>query len=296
MLRNIRENEIGRDRGYLVQACLPELALDIVFAGETESAVSLEAYIRRLPGRLGRQVLRHVGLCAARLVRVVQLASFETHEACRLDLDVRLGDGELNTLITPDRPIEHNPLVGVFGRALDEPVTIADTFRGYERPLGIQAIEYVLEALAFLADEVLCGNLQVVEEQLVGLMIDHVGNRPQCQAFADGAVQVNEKHRHAVRFPLYLRKRRGTRQQHQQVGMPHSRNPYYLALDDVPVAFAYRSGLEFRGIGARRGFRHGHRLHAQFATGDAGQVLASLSFGAVPHEYVHHVHLPMTRT
>jgi hypothetical protein len=46
---------------------LAELALDVVFAGEAEAAVELQAGVGGLPARLGGQVLGHVGLRAAGL-------------------------------------------------------------------------------------------------------------------------------------------------------------------------------------------------------------------------------------
>jgi hypothetical protein len=59
--------------------------------------------------------------------------------------------------------------------AVDEPVAVADAFGGDQRALGVQAVQDVLEALPFLADQVLGRDLQVLEEQLVGLVVHHVG-------------------------------------------------------------------------------------------------------------------------
>jgi hypothetical protein len=49
VLRDIRQDQVGRDRRDLVQPGLAELALDIVFAGEAETAVELQAGIGRFP-------------------------------------------------------------------------------------------------------------------------------------------------------------------------------------------------------------------------------------------------------
>src|SRR5215510_13033981 len=58
-------DQVGGNRRHLVEARLAELALDVVFLGEAEATVRLQADVGRLPARLGRQVLGHVGLRAA---------------------------------------------------------------------------------------------------------------------------------------------------------------------------------------------------------------------------------------
>src|SRR3954470_16665734 len=49
MLRDVRQNQIGRDRRNLVQARLANFPLDVVFVGEAASAVGLHAGVRRFP-------------------------------------------------------------------------------------------------------------------------------------------------------------------------------------------------------------------------------------------------------
>jgi hypothetical protein len=49
VLGDVGKDQVGRDRCDLIQPRLAELALDIVFAGETEAAVELQAGIGRLP-------------------------------------------------------------------------------------------------------------------------------------------------------------------------------------------------------------------------------------------------------
>ena len=50
---------------------------------------------------------------------------------------------------------------------------IADRFRGNQNTLGIHTVENVVEAPVFFTDQVFFGNFQVMEEQLVGFMVDH---------------------------------------------------------------------------------------------------------------------------
>lgn len=55
MLADIGQDEVGRDRGHLIQSGLAELALDIVFARKAEAAMSLDAGICRFPAGIGGQ-------------------------------------------------------------------------------------------------------------------------------------------------------------------------------------------------------------------------------------------------
>src|SRR5579859_6024078 len=130
MFGDVGEDQIRRDRRHLIEARLAELTLDVVFAGETESPMRLQAHVRGLPGRLGGQILRHVGLSTAGLVSIVELAGLEAHAARGLDVDIRLGDRKLHALIAPDRAIEYHAFVCVFAGAIHEPVTVTDAFGG----------------------------------------------------------------------------------------------------------------------------------------------------------------------
>src|SRR3954466_3119514 len=61
VLSNIAQDQVGADRSDLVQPGFTELALDVVFVGEAEAAVELQAGVGGLPGRLRGEVFRHVG-------------------------------------------------------------------------------------------------------------------------------------------------------------------------------------------------------------------------------------------
>src|SRR5579885_3004159 len=83
MLGYVRENEIGRDRGDLIEPRLAEFAFDVVFVRKAEAAVELQACIGRLPGGVSREQLGHVGLRAGGLPGVEKLAGLVAHQACR---------------------------------------------------------------------------------------------------------------------------------------------------------------------------------------------------------------------
>src|SRR5437588_6667766 len=65
VLGEVGEDQVGGDRRHQVEPVLAELALDVVLGGEAEAAMRLQADVRCLPGSLGGEVLRHVGLGAA---------------------------------------------------------------------------------------------------------------------------------------------------------------------------------------------------------------------------------------
>src|SRR5262245_66610550 len=103
VLADVGLDEVVGDRRDLVEPRLAELALDVVLLGEAEAAVRVDAYIGRLPGRLGGQVLGHVGLGAARLLAFEARARLPAHQVGGLDRHVRLRDRELHTLVGADR-------------------------------------------------------------------------------------------------------------------------------------------------------------------------------------------------
>ncbi len=206
---------------------------------------------------------------------------------------MRFGDGELHALVLPDGPAEYHTVAGVLRGLFDEPAAIADALGGDQRALGIQAVKDVAKALALLADQAAGGNLQVVEEQLVGLVVDHVGDRLHGQAVADGLAQVDKEDRHALGLALHLGQRRGACQQDHQVGMLDARDPHLLPVDDVLVAPAHGGGLDLGGVGAGGRLGDTHGLQAQLAVRQLRQVVAFLLFAAVSEQGEHVVHLPM---
>jgi hypothetical protein len=61
---------------------------------------------------------------------------------------------------------------------VDEPVGVAHALGGDQHALGVETVQDDLEALILLADEVLGGHLEIVEEDLVGLVVHHVADGP----------------------------------------------------------------------------------------------------------------------
>ena len=179
--------------------------------------MELQTHIRCLPAGLGGQVLGHVGLCAARLVRIEQPASFIAHQVGGLYFHISLGNRELHALVLADGPSEDDTVFHIFGDAVDEPVAVANAFGGNQRALGVQAIQDVFEALTFLPDQVLRRYFQVLEEELVGLVVHHVGNRAHRHACLLRKPQIDHEDRHAFRFFLHIGKRRGPCQQDHPV-------------------------------------------------------------------------------
>ncbi|MNS06224.1 hypothetical protein D3C72_376450 [compost metagenome] len=206
---------------------------------------------------------------------------------------MRFGDGELHALVLPDRAPEHHTVSGISTGLFDKPATVADAFGSDKCAFGIQPVEDVPEAFAFLADQAVSGDFQVVEEQFVGFVIDHVGDRLHGHAVADGLAQVDQKDRHAFGLFLHLGQGRSARQQDHQVGMLDSRDPHFLPVDHVLVAAFDRGGLDLGGIGAGGGLGHTHRLQAQFTVGQFRQVVAFLCLAAMTQQGEHVVHLPV---
>src|ERR1700730_1824439 len=74
VLGQVGKNEVRRDGGNLIQPRFAELALDVVFARKAKAAMSLQTHVGRLPRRLRREKLCHVGFGAARFSGIIQIA------------------------------------------------------------------------------------------------------------------------------------------------------------------------------------------------------------------------------
>src|SRR5579862_7768794 len=257
--------------------------------------MELQARFGRLPRRLGREMLRHVGLGPAGPSRIEELARAEAHEVRGFELDVGFGDRELHALVLADGPAEDDALARVFRDLLDEPVAVADAFRRDDGALGVQAVEDVAEAPALLADAVLHWNLEILDEELVGLVVDHVGDGAHLEPLADRLAQVHEEDRHAVGFLRRFRERGRPREQDHEVRMLHAGDPHLLTIHDVALALLRGEGPDRRRVRPRSGLGHRHRLQAQLSLRDLRKVPALLLLGAVPDERAHVVHLPMAR-
>src|SRR5947209_9234177 len=92
-------------------------------------------------------------------------------------MDVGLGNGKLDTLVLADRTTKNMALPRSLRCPLHKPATIANTLGSDENALGVHAIQDVAEAKPLFANQILGGHLHVLEEQFVGLVVDHDTNR-----------------------------------------------------------------------------------------------------------------------
>ena len=106
---------------------------------------------------------------------------------------------------------------------------VTDAFLGNQDALGIHPVEDVAQAPALLANQILGRHLEVVEEHLGGVVVDHRLDRPDLDPVAEVLAQIDEEHREPVGAPLDLADRGGPRQQQHQVGVPGARSPHLLA-------------------------------------------------------------------
>src|SRR5258708_6862418 len=228
-------------RGH-IEPRLAEFAFHVIFAREAIAAIRVEAGVRCLPRRLAGQQLGHIRFGAAFLAAVEFLCRDIAHAGSRFDMGVAARQRNLHALIGADRLADHDALAGIFRAALDEPAAIPDGFGGDQDALGIPAVDDVAKALAFLADAVLDGNFHILEEQDVGVMVEHHVERLDVELSLDVA-HIDKENRKALRLVLQLLVRRGARQKQHQVGLLGARDENLLAIHDIFVASARGAGL-----------------------------------------------------
>src|SRR5215211_8860863 len=95
VLGDVREDEVSRDRGDLVETRLAEFALYVILGIEAVAAEGLKGGVGRLPRGVGGQELRQVRLGAARLPPVEEGGCLLHHQ--RGGLDVRVLYHNLNS-------------------------------------------------------------------------------------------------------------------------------------------------------------------------------------------------------
>ena len=116
-----------------------------------------------------------------------------------------LRDRELNTLIRTDRPAENHAIGRVTRGALDEPPSVADRLGRDQDPLDVPAVDDVAEALPFLADQILGRYLQVLDEDLRRVMVEHRADRPNGDAsVGESSFQAHDEDRQTLRLVLKL--------------------------------------------------------------------------------------------
>src|SRR3546814_17357148 len=133
MRRDMAQYQVRADRRDLIEPRLAELAFDVIFLGEAEAAVGLDAHIGGIPARLRREHFYHIGFGAARLARLEQRRRLIDHRRRRRNLDMRAGDRALDALLFADRPPDNPVSPSIGDGALDEKPT---TRRGEKKGVG----------------------------------------------------------------------------------------------------------------------------------------------------------------
>ena len=205
-------------------------------------------------------------------------------------MGVCLRDRELDSLIGPDRTSEDDPVASVGGRAIDKPAPVANRLGSDEDPLHVPAVDDVAKALAFLADAVLDRDLHILQEDGVGMVVDHHVQRVDLHVAFDIA-HVHQEDGKPLGLVLQLLIRRCAGQQEHQVRLLRARDEDLLPVDDVAVSLA--NGARFDARGLRAGIRlgDGEGLQAEFALGDCGKIAPFLFLAAVAKQRPHGVHL-----
>ncbi|MNN19673.1 hypothetical protein D3C81_1329240 [compost metagenome] len=166
-----------------------------------------------------------------------------------------------------------------------------DGFGGDQDALGVQAMQDVFEALALFADPVFFRDVQVVDEQHVG--ID--GGAAHLVDLADldlAAVDPGVEQRQPFGRLLHLLQRRGARQQQHAVGHLRGRDPDLAPAHRIAARHLAREGLEPGGVQARIGL--GHAEAGLLLAGDQWRQVTALLFVGTKHHHriqAEHVHV-----
>ena len=145
----------------------------------------------------------------------------------------------LDRLVLPDRPVEHDALLGV-GRGLAQRrAAKPDALGADQDALGIHAVQDVFEALALLADPVGHRHRQRVDEQLVGVdgAPSHLRDFPDIDV---AAVEVGVEQAQAFGAARDLIERRGAGKDEHLARDLRGRNPDLLTRNNVALAVACR--------------------------------------------------------
>src|SRR5690606_12861846 len=126
----------------------------------------------------------HVRLGTGGAAGVVFGTGAPAHQVGGFHFDVRFGYRELHALVLANGAAKHFTLAGVTAGLVDKPAAITDTLGGNQGALGIEAGKNIAKPLAFLADQAVGRDFQVVEEQLVGDVVHHVFDRLHGHAVA----------------------------------------------------------------------------------------------------------------
>ena len=162
----------------------------------------------------------------------------------------------LHALVLSDRPVEHDALAGVRRGACECGAAQAHGLGGDQDALGVQPVEQDLEAAAFLADAVLGGHRQRLDEQHV--RVDGLAAHLRDLADLDAcAIESRVEQREPVGRPAAGIPRRGPREDQHAVRDLRRGDPDLAAVDHVAVALAAREGAQPRRVEACVGFGDG---------------------------------------
>src|SRR5881296_620501 len=274
VVRDVREDEIVRDRGDLVQPRLQHLPFDVHVPRHPIAAVDVHRHVGRAPRALRREVFRDVRVLADFLrirIGLIQSGRMPSHEVRGDEARMRVREGKLNALVAPDRSAEHHPSLRVFHGPVDEPAGVPDALGGDQDPLRIEDVEEGLEPLALRADRVAGGDLDIVQEQLVRLAVEHRANPGALDPLR--LPKVDEEEAQPLRPLRALPAGCRACDEHHEVALLDAGDEDLVAPNPIAVALSFRDGRNSREVGSRVRLREGEALHSQLAAGQVWKVL-----------------------
>ena len=228
----------------------------------------MQGVVGDLQGDVGGVLLGHGGLHAVGDVGLLQLGGGVDQEPGAAQLGGHVGNLEGHVLLLADGLAELNPLLGVLHGGLIGPLGDAQRLSRDADTAAVQGGHGDLEALALLAQQVLLGDLHVVEVQLAGgggtdahfvvvlfkgkalpaLFHDEGGDAPGTDAGG------------------------GDGEDHIGVGLAAVGDKDFLAVEEVVVPHVLGGGLGAAGVGAGIGLGQAEGPHL-FAGAQIGQIL-----------------------
>ena len=120
------------------------------------------------------------------------------------------------------------------------------------------------------------GNLEIVEEELVRLVVHHVLDpaHASCRAVRRRAGRREKQRVRRVFFLTSIERGRAREQQHE-IRMLHARDPHFLPVHDVAVAAPLGDRFDFGRVGAGRRLGDRERLKPERARRDLRQIMFS---------------------
>ena len=240
----------------------------------TRAAVDLDGGVGGLHGNRGRQELRHRRLPGERQPAVLEPGRLIDQKPRRLDPRGHVREQELDRLELRDRLSELSPLARVLDRGVEGGLRDTDRHGPDRDAPSVQGLHELLESLPLLAvllEEILLGQLHVLEEELdrvAGAVTQLLLPRPRAES--RGALLDDEGG-----DPVHADA--GRRDRGEDRGAAHRpvRDVDLPSVDRVGPAVEHRAGLGSPRVGARLGLREPER--GQLLPGaEGGKVLPLL--------------------